>query len=60
VVDLNIPMLSIVYRGTVIEIFLDLFGARNIACLWGDRKFASRDWFRFLKRHRVGFQMRLH
>ena len=58
-VDLNILMLSIVYRGvgipvvwtvlpkagnsdtsertTVIEIFLDLFGAQNIVCLLGHR-----------------------
>jgi hypothetical protein len=60
-VDINILMLSIVYRGigfpvmwsvlpkagnsdttereTVIEIFIDLFGAFNIACLLGDREF---------------------
>jgi hypothetical protein len=82
VVDLNILMLSIVYRGigvpvvwivlpkagnsdtgercTVMEIFLDLFGAQNIACLLGDREFVGRDWLRFLKRHRIKFQMRLH
>lgn len=81
-VDLNILMLSIVYRGvgfpvvwivlpkagnsdtsereTVIEIFLDLFGAPNIACLLGDREFVGREWFRFLNRHRIKFQMRLH
>jgi len=82
VVDLNILMLSIVYRGvgvpvvwivlskagnsdtsertTVIEIFLDLFGAHTIACLLGDREFVGREWFRFLKFHRIKFQMRLH
>jgi len=81
-VDLNILMLSIVYRGvgipvvwivlskagnsdtsertTVMEIFLDLFGAQNIACLLGDREFVGREWFRFLKKHRIKFQMRLH
>src|SRR5215470_13919852 len=47
-------------RTTVIEIFLDLFGAQNVACLLGDREFIGREWFRFLKRHRVKFQMRLH
>jgi hypothetical protein len=69
-VDLNILMLSIIYRGvgipvvwivlskagnsdtsertTVMEIFLDLFGAQNIACLLGDREFVGRVWFRFL------------
>lgn len=82
VVDLNLLMLSIVYRGvgvpvvwivlpkagnsdtgeriTVMKIFLDLFGAQNIACLLGDREFVGREWFRFLKRHRIKFQMRLH
>jgi hypothetical protein len=81
-VDLNILMLSIVYRGvgipvvwtvlskagnsdtgertTVVEIFIDLFGARNISCLLGDREFVGREWFRFLKLHRITFQMRLH
>ena len=42
------------------EIFLDLFGAQNIACLLGDREFVGSEWFRFLKRHRIKFQMRLH
>lgn len=80
-VDLNILMLSIVYRGvgfpvvwlvlpkagnsdtsereTVVEIFIKLFGAPNIACLLGDREFVGKQWFRFLKRHRIKFQMRL-
>jgi len=81
-VDLNILMLSIVYRGigipvvwivlpksgasntneriTVMEIFLDLFGAQKIAWLLGDREFVGSEWFRFLKSHRIKFQMRLH
>jgi hypothetical protein len=45
---------------TIIEIFLDLFGAQNIACLLGDREFVGREWFRFLKQYRIEFQMRLH
>jgi hypothetical protein len=81
-VDVNILMLSIVYRGigfpvvwtvlpkagnsettereTVMEIFIDLFGAPRIACLLGDREFVGKAWFRFLKQHRIKFQMRLH
>jgi Transposase DDE domain len=81
-VDINILMLSIVYRGigfpvvwsvlpkagnsdtsereTVIEIFIDLFGGAQIASLLGDREFIGKDWFGFLKRHRIKFQMRLH
>jgi hypothetical protein len=80
-VDINILMLSIVYRGigfpvvwlvlpkagnsdtserkTVVEIFIDLFGAQNIAYLLGDREFIGKNWFRFLKSHRIKFQMRL-
>jgi hypothetical protein len=82
VIDINILMLSIVYRGigvpvvwsvlpkagnsettereTVLEIFIDLFGAAQIACLLGDREFVGKSWFRFLKQHRIKFQMRLH
>lgn len=81
-VDINILMLSIVYRGigfpvvwtvlpkagnsdttereTVLEIFIDLFGAPQIACLLGDREFVGKAWFRFLKQQRIKFQMRLH
>lgn len=47
-------------RETVIEIFMDLFGVPQIACLLGDREFIGKDWFRFLKRHQIKFQMRLH
>lgn len=48
-----------VERITMIEIFIDLIGAANIACLLGDREFVGREWFSFLKRHRIKFQMRL-
>ncbi|MDX2040056.1 MAG: IS4 family transposase [Acidobacteriota bacterium] len=46
-------------RETVLEIFIDLFGTPNIACLLGDREFVGKQWFRFLKQHRIKFQMRL-
>lgn len=46
-------------RETVLEIFLELFGAFNIACLLGDREFVGNACFRFLKRHQIKFQMRL-
>ena len=46
-------------RETLIEIFIDLFGAQNIQCLLGDREFIGKRWFRFLKLHRIKFQMRL-
>src|SRR5262245_38035508 len=81
-VDLNILMLSIVYRGigfpvvwivlpkagnsdtcegqTVMEIFIDLFGVQHIECLLDEREFVRRQWFGFLRFHRVEFQMRWH
>jgi hypothetical protein len=46
-------------RETVIEIFIDLFGAQNVQCLLGDREFVGKRWFSFLKQHRIKFQMRL-
>jgi Transposase DDE domain len=46
-------------RIAVLEIFCDLFGAQEIATLLGDREFVGREWFAFLKRRRIKFQMRL-
>lgn len=46
-------------RETVIEIFVALFGAHNIACLLGDREFIGERWLRFLTARRIKFQMRL-
>jgi len=46
-------------RETLIEIFIDLFSAQNIQCLLGDREFVGKRWFRFLRQHRIKFQMRL-
>jgi hypothetical protein len=44
---------------TIMEIFLVLFGAHNVACLLGDREFVSGEWFGFLKLRRIKFQTRL-
>ena len=38
----------------------ELFGYDKGASLLGDREFVGREWFCFLKRHRIKFQMRLH
>lgn len=46
-------------RITVMEIFIDLFGADKIALLLGDREFIGKEWFSFLRRQRIKFQMRL-
>jgi hypothetical protein len=40
---------AVVWRGQDSTGVLDLFGARAIACLLGDREFVGREWFRFLK-----------
>jgi len=47
-------------RIALLEIFINLFGAPNIACLLGDREFVGKKWFAFLKRQRIQLQMRLH
>src|SRR5262245_31097012 len=46
-------------RKLLLELFFDLFGAANVAILLGDREFVGKEWFRFLKRHKLKFQMRL-
>lgn len=46
-------------RETVIRIFMNLFGAPQIACLLGDREFVGQRWFRFLRQHRIRFLLRL-
>ena len=46
-------------RVTLLEIFLDLFGAKNVQCLCGDREFVGKAWFTFLQTNRIPFQMRL-
>jgi len=47
-------------RIALLEIFINLFGASNIACLLGDREFVGKKWFAFLKLKHIKFQMRLH
>ena len=47
-------------RIALLEIFINLFGAPNIACLLGDREFVGKAWLAFLKLKRIKFQMRLH
>lgn len=46
-------------RKLLLELFFQQFGAHNIACLLGDREFVGKEWFRFLKQHKIQFQMRL-
>jgi|RhiMetdeSRZDD1v2_1073273.scaffolds.fasta_scaffold28581_8 hypothetical protein len=45
---------------TLMRIFIGLFEPRRIACLLESREFVVREWFRYLKRHRIEFPARLH
>jgi Transposase DDE domain len=46
-------------RITVVEIFLDLFGKEQIACLLADREFVGREWLRYLKKQGINFHLRV-
>ena len=46
-------------RITVLEIFLDLFGKEQIACLLADREFIGADWLRYLRRSGINFHLRV-
>lgn len=46
-------------RITIMEIFIDLFGAANIECLLCDREFVGKEWFKYLKRRQIKFLIRL-
>lgn len=46
-------------RRTLLEIWLELFGAHDLQCLCGDREFVGKAWFTFLQTNRIPFQMRL-
>ncbi len=46
-------------RITVMEIFLDLFGKQQIACLLGDREFVGGDWLAWLRNNGINFHLRV-
>ena len=46
-------------RITVLEIFLDLFGKEQIACLVADREFVGRAWLRWLRQQEIHFHLRV-
>ena len=41
------------------EIFLDLFGKEQIACLLADREFVGREWLRYLRKKEINFHLRV-
>jgi hypothetical protein len=46
-------------RITVLQIFLDLFGKEQIACLLADREFVGKDWLGWLRGNEINFRLRL-
>lgn len=79
--DINILMLSVVYRGIAVPLLWELlpkkgnsntkerialmkrftkqFGKEQIACLLADREFVGTAWFKWLKRERIPFCIRI-
>lgn len=47
-------------RETLLEIFINLFGKEQIACLIGDREFIGRSWLQWLREQGIEFRMRIH
>jgi Transposase DDE domain len=46
-------------RITVLDIFLDLFGKEQIACLLADREFVGTDWLSYLRKKGINFHLRV-
>jgi len=47
-------------RITLMEIFIDLYGAQKVRCLLGDREFVGKRWFAWLRQQEIDFRIRLH
>jgi len=47
-------------RIAVMEIFLELFGKEQIACLVADREFVGRTWLNWLRQAQINFHLRVH
>jgi hypothetical protein len=47
-------------RIAVLEIFLDLFGKEQIACLLADSEFVGRQWLGWLREQEINFHLRVH
>jgi Transposase DDE domain len=46
-------------RIAVLDIFLDLFGKEQIACLLADREFVGTDWLCYLRKNGINFHLRV-
>ncbi len=46
-------------RGTIVQQFVDEFGAGSIEFIAADREFASKEWLAYLVRNKIGFRLRI-
>jgi hypothetical protein len=46
-------------RIELVEKYLKLFGADSLAFVTADREFIGRDWFRYLRREKIPFRLRI-
>jgi hypothetical protein len=46
-------------RGSILQQFVDEFGAESIRFVTADREFASKEWLAFLVKNKIGFRLRI-
>ncbi len=46
-------------RGTIVQQFIDEFGAESIEFVTADREFASKEWLSYLVKNKIGFRLRI-
>lgn len=46
-------------RRTIVQEFIDQFGAGSIEFVTADREFASQEWLAYLVRNKIGFRLRI-
>lgn len=46
-------------RGTIVQQFVDQFGAGSIEFVTADREFASKEWLAYLIKNKIGFRLRI-
>jgi len=46
-------------RGTIVQQFIDEFGAGSIEFVTADREFASKEWLAYLVRNKISFRLRI-
>lgn len=46
-------------RSSIVQQFIDAFGAGSIRLVAADREFASKEWLAFLVKNKIGFRLRI-